>query len=422
VRITVIHQYFLRPGESGGSRFNEMTRFWKEAGHEVTVIAGQVHYATGVRAPEYRGRWIVEEDAGGVRVLRCYTPGTYHKGTAGRILAFLGFLLSSVWAVLFRVGRPDVVVATSPPLITAVPGIAAKRLLRVPLVFEVRDLWPESAVTTGVLRERGWFTRMLFRLEAAAYREADRINVLTPAFRENILARGLADPGKIVFIPNGADLDTFSPGPRDNGVRRDRGWGNRFVALYAGAHGKANHLGQLIDAAERLLGEDVLLVTVGDGPERQSLAEEARRRDLDNIQFLGPVPKERMADFVRAADVGLAVLKKVDTFKTVYPNKVFDYMACERPVLVAIDGVARDLVEKEAAAGLFAEPEDAGAIAAQILRLKSNPDLCARMGTNGGAFVRQHFSREALAARYEEILSDVAKRERMMSTKVASRP
>jgi glycosyltransferase involved in cell wall biosynthesis len=246
--------------------------------------------------------------------------------------------------------------------------------------------------------------------------------VLTPAFRENILARGLADPGKLVFIPNGADLDAFSPGPRDNGVRKDRGWGNSFVALYAGAHGKANHLGQLIDAAERLRGEDILLVTVGDGPERQSLAEEARTRGLDNIQFLGPVPKERMADFVRAADVGMAVLKKVDTFKTVYPNKVFDYMACERPVLVAINGVARDLVEKEAQAGLFAEPEDAGAIAAQLLRLKFDPDLCARMGANGGAFVREHFSREALAARYENILADVARKERMMGAETPFRP
>jgi glycosyltransferase involved in cell wall biosynthesis len=404
VRIIVVHQYYLRPGEPGGSRFNELARFWKESGHEVTVVAGQVNYSTGERSPEYRGRWIVEEDDGGVRVLRCYTPDSYHAGTAGRMLAFFGYLLSSVWAVLFRAGRADVLVATSPPLITAIPGIAAKRLKGIPLVFEVRDLWPESAVTTGVLRASGLFTRLLYRLEAAAYREADVVNVLTPAFRENIVARGLADSGKIVFIPNGADLDLFSPGPRGNAIRREHGWGDAFVVLYAGAHGKANHLRQLLDAAERLRGENVLIVTVGDGPERAALAEEAARRGLDHLRFLGPVPKEKMPDYIRAADVGSAVLKKVDTFKTVYPNKVFDYMACERPVLVAIDGVARRLVVEEAKAGLYAEPEDAAEIAAAILRLRDDPALCAALGASGRAFVQANFAREALAARYEQVM------------------
>jgi len=407
MKIAVIHQYFLRPGESGGSRFNELTRFWRRAGHEVTVVAGQVHYATGERAPEYRGRWIVEEDLDGVRILRCYTPGTYHNGTIGRMWAFFGYLLSSCWAVLFRIRKAEVVVATSPPLVTAVPGLLAKRLRGWPLVFEVRDLWPESAVATGVLRENSVFTKGMYRLEAAAYRSADRINVLTPAFRENIVARGLAPKDRIVFVPNGADLDLFAPGPRDNEVRRRHGWGNIFVALYAGAHGKANCLRQLIDAAELLREEEVLLISVGEGPERHELAEEATRRGLSNVSFLGAVSKEEMPAYVQAADVGMAVLKRVDTFKTVYPNKVFDYMACERPVLVAIDGVARRLVEEEAHAGLFAEPENAKEIAERILQLKANPGLCREFGRAGRKYVLDNFSREVLAARYERILADL---------------
>lgn len=407
MRIVVIHQYFLRPGESGGSRFNELTRFWRRSGHDVTVVAGQVHYATGERAPEYHGRWIVEEDSDGVRVLRCYTPGTYHRGTIGRMWAFFGYLLSSCWAVLFRIRKADVVVATSPPLVTAIPGLLAKRFRGWPLVFEVRDLWPESAVATGVLREGSAFTRGMYRLEAAAYRRADRINVLTPAFRENIVDRGLAPEDRIVFVPNGADLDLFAPGPRDNEVRKRHGWGNTFVALYAGAHGKANCLRQLIDAADLLQEEDVLLVSVGDGPERSELEEEAKRRGLSNVRFLGAVPKEEMPAYVQAADVGMAVLKRVDTFKTVYPNKVFDYMACERPVLVAIDGVARRLVEEEAHAGLFAEPENAKEIAERILQLKADPGLCRKFGLAGRKYVLDNFSREVLAARYERILADL---------------
>lgn len=406
MRILVIHQYYLRPGDSGGSRFNEMTRMWREAGHEVEVIAGQVHYASGERPRTYVGKLAVLEEQNGVRVWRSYTPSTFHRSIRGRMLAFAGFALGATATLLWHAKRADVVIATSPSLLVLLPGLVARLALRTPLVFEVRDLWPESAVATGVLSARSPLTKALYGLEALGYRLANKIVVLTPAFKEDIVRRGLAPAEKIELIPNGADLELFQPGPPDPAVREKYGWGERFVVLYSGAHGIANHLSQYLETAELLKErEDILLVSVGDGPQRASLMAETERRGLRNLQWLPAVPKEEMPSLIRAADVGAAILKKVDTFKTVYPNKIFDYMACGRPVLCAIDGVARKLVE-EAGAGVFVEPENPKDFAAKIVEMAEDPVQRSEMGQRARSYVPQHFSRTALAKRYGVLLAE----------------
>jgi glycosyltransferase involved in cell wall biosynthesis len=315
---------------------------------------------------------------------------------------FFGFTLAASTAALLA-SRPDVVIATSPPLVAPIPGWVAARISSrpVPWIFEVRDLWPESAITTGVIGAKSPLARILFMLERWACRTANRINVLTPAFEEDIVRRGLASKEKIVFVPNGADLDQFQPGPRDNAARREFGWGDRFVAMYAGAHGRANAVGQLLDAAEQLRGRpNILIASVGDGPERVRVEREARARHLNNIVFHGPQAKARMPEIVNACDLGMAVLQNNPTFRTVYPNKVFDYMACARPVLLAIDGVARSLVCDQAEAGVFAEPENGAAIAAGIASLADDPARCAQFGRNGLKWVTANASREGLANRY----------------------
>jgi glycosyltransferase involved in cell wall biosynthesis len=318
--------------------------------------------------------------------------------------AFFGFTVSACSAAL-RIAEADVVIGTSPPLVVIFPAWFLARLRRAPLVFEIRDLWPENAITTGVLRRDSALAKLLFGIERWACRTADLVNVLTPAFREDLIARGLAADDKIVFVPNGADPGLFRPGPRANAVRERYGWGDRFVVLYAGAHGRANAVDQLLDAAFLLRDRpDILIATVGDGTERARLADEAKARGLDNVMFCGPQPKEDMPAFINACDVGAAVLQNNPTFRTVYPNKVFDYMACERPTLLAIDGVARRLVCDEARAGVFAEPEDAASIAAAIRQLAADPAGCAEMGRRGRAWVLSNATRDALAARYLGIL------------------
>ena len=409
MRILVLHQYFLMPNRPGGSRFNELTRLWKARGHTVEVIAGNLDYNTGTVPTEYQQFWArrVEED--GVSVWRCHVPSTYSTSYWGRAWAFFGFTLSASTAAL-RVQRPDVVIATSPPLVAAIPGWVAARVRRhpAPFVFEIRDLWPESAITTGVLSPRSPITRALYGLERWACRTAERINVLTPAFSEDLIARRLASPAKIWMVPNGADLALFHPAPRENWVREKFGWGSKFVIMYTGAHGRANALHQLLETARLLRDrDDIVLAFVGDGPERQALEARAAEMRLANVTFCGAQAKQRMPDFINAADVGAAVLQNNPTFRTVYPNKVFDYMACERPVLLAIDGVARELVCDQAMAGIFAEPEDPQALAGAIRDLHRDPHLAASLGRAGRKWVLANASRETLAQKYLDHLASL---------------
>jgi lipopolysaccharide/colanic/teichoic acid biosynthesis glycosyltransferase len=320
--------------------------------------------------------------------------------------AFFAFTFSAATAV-FMAGPADVVIGTSPPLVVAIPAYIAAvcRGRRVPWIFEMRDLWPESAVTTGVLRANSLLTKALYALERWASTRATLVNVLTPAFREDLIKRGLATDSRIVFVPNGADIDLFTPGTPTREIRRELGWGDRFVVMYSGAHGLANAIGQLVEAADRLRHrKEILIACVGDGPERQRWVQEAGRRGLTNILFHGAVAKDRMPDIVRACDVGAAVLQHNPTFLTVYPNKVFDYMACAKPTLLAIDGVARELVCTQARAGLFAPPEQPDLLAAAIEKLHADPAGCGEMGRRGREWVVRNAAREGLADRYLQIL------------------
>jgi lipopolysaccharide/colanic/teichoic acid biosynthesis glycosyltransferase len=410
MKILVIHQYYLQPGEGGGSRFNEMSHLWSRDGHEVTVIAGNLQSATGEKLPKYRWKWLTKENDSGVTVWRCHVSQMYRLGALGRAWAFFTFIVSSTFASLIA-GKADVVIATSPPLFIAIPGWIAARVRSVPWVFEMRDLLPDGLVTLGILRPDATTTKLMYRIEAWGCRTSAKINVLTPAFREDLVRRGLASEEKISFISNGADDATFRPGCRMNGVRSRYGWGDKFVAMYTGAHGPANDLDRLIEAAERLRKHpNVLLVSVGDGPERERLESDARARALDNLMFCGPQPKAVMPEFINAADAGLATLRDTPTYRTVYPNKVFDYMACARPVVLAIDGVARKLVCVEAAAGVFVPPGDGQALADAILELSREPARCAALGGRGREWVIRNVSRTALARQYAEILTSLVPR------------
>ncbi len=410
MRILIIHQYYLGESDSGGSRFNQFAKYWAAQGHQVTVLAGTVNYVTGKKSERYRSRWITEEhDENGVRVLRCYEPQSYGSYLR-RLFAYCSFSISATWAGLFRAGKHDAIIASSPPLLVGIPAYFISRLRRTSMVFEVRDLWPQFPVEAGGLNNR-WGIRLARWLERTLYRKAHRINVVTPAFRDVLFANGVPEE-KLAVIPNGADLDLFQAKDPDEGVRRRYGWGDKFVVLYTGAHGRANALEQVLEAAEQLLDRpDILFALVGDGMDKPRLEARASAQGITNVQFIDAQPKSRMPEITSAADVGLAVLKRLDGFKGVYPNKLFDYMACARPVIVAIDGVARKLVE-EAQAGIYVEPEDPAQLRDAVLALYTDRDRARRYGESGYAFVRDRFSREHLADQYLELLHGLLKRKK----------
>lgn len=406
MHILVVHQFYLGQEDGGGSRWNQFAKYWSQGGHRVSVIAGTVNYLTGKQQDKYRGRLVTTEtEEGGATVFRCHVSESYNKSFIGRFWAYLSFVFSTVWAGLFKLRNCDVIVCTSPPLTVGLTGWILSRLKRVPMVFEVRDLWPESAIDTGVLTNK-WLIKLSYWLEKKSYKSANWINVLTPAFEEFLIENKSIRPDRISIVPNGADLDIFKKDKPDIDVRQNYGLGDKFVVTYVGAHGLANHLVQLLESA-RLLREhkDIIFMLVGDGMQKPMLKQKASEWRLDNVIFVDSVSKRRIVDYIAASDICTAVLKKVDTFKTVYPNKVFDYMAAARPVIVGIDGVARKLVE-DAGAGIYVQPEDPAAFAEALLKLKADPSLCSRFGENGLHYVSENFARNVLAAKYLKILEN----------------
>lgn len=406
MNILLVHQYFLEEDDPGGSRWNEITRSWTDAGHHVTVLAGMIHANGTEKRPEYKGLYFKQRQQGNVNVWRCHVSESYNKHFMGRLWGYFSFMISSLWAGLFKAGaKYDVVIVTSPPLFVGFSGYLLSRIKRMPLVFEVRDLWPESAIDTGVLKN-GLIIRLAYWFEKFIYRKAALINVLTPAFYKALRDQKQVPESKLIFIPNAADFslsDHLLSSFDTVAFRRLHGLENKFVITYVGAHGVANHLEQVLDAGKQLEDTPVLFLLIGQGMEKARLQKLAADRGLSNVRFLDPVPKQEVFKYILASDMGASVLKKVDTFKTVYSNKTFDYMACKKPILMAIDGVSRELVET-AAAGSYVEPENTAEYSRVIRAYLQDPRRLAQEGENGFRYAKANFDRQVLAARYLEYL------------------
>lgn len=413
LNILLIHQYFLEDGDGGGSRWNEMTRLWTEKGHQITVLAGMVHYNTGRKAARYRGKFVhTDKRDEQLTVIRSHVSEAYNVSFAGRLWAYFSFVFSSLYAGFFKTkGKFDVIIVTSPPLFVGISGYILSLLRRTPLVFEIRDLWPESAIDTGVLKNR-WIIRMAYAFEAFIYRKARLINVLTPAFRDTLIQKKQVPEEKIVMIPNAADfaiseelLHTFDV----DAFRRENDLEKRFVITYVGAHGVANHLIQAVQTAEILHSKypEVLFLMIGEGMEKAMLKKEVEKRGIGNaVRFIDAVPKKEVFKYILASDAGTSILKKVDTFKTVYSNKTFDYMSCKKPIFMLIDGVSRELVEN-ARCGVYVEPENPQLFAKIIENYLSQPLSLQNMGENGYTYAHVHFDRQALAEKYISTITDV---------------
>jgi len=401
MKILIFHQYFLGKNDPGGSRWNQFSKMFTQK-HHIVVIAGNIHYATGKRIGTKR--FLNKEKLGpNLTVFRSWTYAGYNKNFLGRLIGYLSYTMSSFITGFFQ-KNVDLIIVTSPPLFVGVSVWLLAKIKRIPFIFEVRDLWPESAVATGVLTNN-ILIKIMYWIEKSLYKNARKIVALTPAFKEDISKRFPEYASKIEIITNGADLDLMSPGKKNNWVRDKYGWQEKKVFSYFGAHGVANNLIQVINVAEKFRDrKDILFVLIGDGMQKKELKETARKLNLDNIQFIDSVPKQKVQDFINASDVCMAILKKTDTFKTVYPNKVFDYMACKKPIIVTIDGITRQLIE-DAQAGYYAEPENTEAFKEVIEKMINLDDSeLEKLGENGFDFVKKHFDRFALAKKYLTIL------------------
>jgi len=410
MHILIIHQAFASLNEPGGTRHHEFARLLSSCGHQVTVIASPVSYITGNKAltppspPPFSQKMGGDKGGGrGVRVLRASVYSAHHKSFVHRIFAFISFMASSFWLGL-GVKNVDVVWGTSPPIFQGVTAWALARLKGAKLLFEVRDLWPQFAVAVGVLTNP-ILVRMSEWLERFLYRRADRVMVNSPGFREHVEVRG----GKrVTLVPNGSDPSMFDPEDEGASFRTRFLLTDKFVALYAGAHGMSNDLGVVLEAAQMLTDTNVQIVLLGDGKEKSNLQVQAEEMGLTNVTFAPSVPKTEMAGALAAADACIAILKPLDEYKTTYPNKVFDYMAAGRPVALAIDGVIREVVEA-AGCGLFAEPGNPSALADAIRELAADKSKARQMGLDGRKYLGENFSRAVIGEKLLGLLEELAK-------------
>jgi glycosyltransferase involved in cell wall biosynthesis len=409
MHILLIHQYYLEQGDFGGSRFNEMTKVWLEHGHKVTVIAGMMHANGSSKRPEYKRRYVVDNDQNGVRVIRCHVSEGYNKNFLGRFFGYLSFMIWSAYAAVFKAREKyDAVLVTSPPLFVGLSGIFISFLKRIPFVFEIRDLWPESAIDSGVL-ENSVLIKLSYFSERFIYKKADLINVLTPAFRDNLIQKKGIRRDKIIYIPNACDFilsDKVMQNHTKRDLRESFGWTDKVVFTYVGAHGVANHLEQVIDAMKLVDDDRIIFNLIGSGMQKEALMARAKNLGVTNVVFIDPVPKEEVFKYIIASDFGASVLKKVDTFKTIYSNKTFDYMSCKTPVLLLIDGISKDLIER-AKCGFYAEPENTTEIIRIINKCAAlSQTEILKMGEAGYDYASKHFDRTKLAVTYISLIED----------------
>jgi colanic acid biosynthesis glycosyl transferase WcaI len=389
------------PPEVGApqARIRETATRLVKRGHRVTVLTTLPNYPSGVVSAEYRGGARRREVLDGVSIIRVWSYISPNKGFLRRILAQLSFGCLAAFLGARAVGRPDMIIVESPPLFDAITGRLLAWRKHCPYIFTVADIWPESAIQLGVLRNRMaiWLAE---RLEWSTYRRAGAVWAVTDGIRQTLIRRGL--PAERVFLlPNGVDTTRFRPLPKAQ-ARTELNWDDRFTVLYAGTIGLAHGLGTLLDAAEQLRDHpDIRLVLVGDGAAKADLIAETRRRELENITFLETQPHDRMPVVIAGADACLVSLRKVPLFEGALPSKMYEAMACARPILLAVDGEARRLVEQEAGAALYVEPENPTALATAILRLYTQPDFAQQLGQKGRTFAEAHFNRDQLTAALE---------------------
>jgi len=388
MHILLIHQAFAALDEPGGTRHHELARFLAGQNHKVSIIASSVSYLTGKNLHSSR----VEDDAGGrVKIYRSHTYTALHKSFIHRIFSFFSFMISSFFKSL-SIKNVDLVWGTTPPIFQAFSAWLVSRFKCVPFLLEVRDLWPEFAIAVGVLKNPT-LIKWSYWLEKFLYRNADRIVVNSPGFISYVSDKG----GKhISLIPNGSDISFFDS-RNTSRTRKELGWSDKFIVLYAGAHGMSNDLGVVLHTAKQLeSNNEIQFVLLGDGKEKPKLMSETRQLNLHNLIFLDPISKNRISEILSAADACIAILKPIDIYKTTYPNKVFDYMAARKPIILAIDGVIRDVVEK-AECGIFCQPGDPKALADGCLNLYNNQERAISMGKKGYDYLRNNFNREKIA-------------------------
>lgn len=408
--VWILNHYAISPDMAGGTRHYDLARELVRRGYEVIIFASGFDHVTHKYVKIQKGEGLRVEDHNGVKFVWLETS-PYQGNDWRRVLNMLSYGFSLLrYNKNFK--KPDVIIGSSMHPIAPLVGWWLAKKYRARFIFEVRDLWPQTAVDMGAMKRNGVIARLLYAWEKFMYQKAEKIIALLPNAGEYITGRGIR-PEKIVWIPNGVDLKRFdnvkpidpsSPAAKAFAEQKDM-----FKVVYAGAHGPANGLDTLVEAAALMAGIDpgVHFFLIGDGPEKGRLVQLAQERSAANITFLAPVPKDEVGAVLREADLLLHCLKTMEVLKYgVSPNKLYDYLASGKPVIMVSN--ASNQIIREAGAGLVVEPNNAEALVWGILQIKEMPPQERKLlGINGRSYVERHHSMEVLGEKLARVIEEV---------------
>jgi glycosyltransferase involved in cell wall biosynthesis len=395
MRVLLLTDNFVPETNSPALRAYEHAKAWVDAGVPVTVVTTIPNFPTGKPLPPYRNRLYQRESVEGINVVRVWSLLAPNSGIALRSLDFLSFAATGFVAGLFQ--EADVIVATSPQMLTGLAGWWLGAARRKPWVLEVRDLWPDSIISVGVMQEN-LFIRLLRRLEHRLYRHAARVVAVSSGIKDRLIARGVP-AAKVGVVPNGVNCRRMADAKETAAAREIPPSSGRFTAAYVGTHGMAQGLETVLQAANLLRDNDVHFNFVGDGARRQAMVALAGQMGLKNVSFAGLVPLAAAAEYLHASDVVLIPLKRTDQIEITLPGKIFEAAAAGKPMIVSAEGASADLILRYEA-GLVVSPENPPALAAAIRRLQKDAGLREKLAQGSLAlardFDREHFARDML--------------------------
>jgi colanic acid biosynthesis glycosyl transferase WcaI len=403
MNILFFSHYFPPEGNAPATRTYENCRQWVRQGHNVTVITCAPNVPAGEVYDGYKNRLFQQEMMDGIEVVRIWTYIAPNKGTVRRIINYLSYLVSGVFFSLFM-KRPDVIIATSPQFFCGWAGVIASRARNVPLILEIRDIWPESITAVKAIKNKS-LLRFLEWLEIKMYSAAQHIVTVGDGYKKKLLGKNVPAE-KISVIPNGIDPDVFRPREPDKTIKARYGLENKFVCSYIGTIGMACGLEIVLQAAEILKKSglnNIVFLLVGDGASKKELKQQAKSKKLDNVIFAGRQDRKLIPAYLSVSDVCLVHLKKTELFETVLPSKIFEAASMAKPIILGVEGSAADLV-KNIGAGICIEPENANQLTEAVKNLASSPLRCEKLGQSGCNYVSRYHNRNMLAREYLDII------------------
>lgn len=410
MKILFLTQYC--PPEVGApqNRIFEFAKELKKLGHEVSILTAMPNYPKGRIFDGYKGKVILKEEIDGIPIIRTWIYATQKNSFIKRLLNYLSFTFSSVFLGAWKISKQDIIITESPPIFLGGSGYILAKLKKAKYIFNISDLWPESAIKLGVLKNRT-LIRLSTWLEEFCYKKADLITGQTQGIVNNIIERGF-DKSKIHLVTNGVNTALFNKDMYDDSFKIENDLADKFTVCYAGIHGLAQGLEVILETAKQLENyNEICFLFIGEGPEKEKLMGIAENEELKNVKFLPMQQKKEMPRIIASMDATIIPLKKIDLFKGALPSKMFEALASQLPIILAVEGEAKKLIE-EANAGICVEPENSAEIAKAIITLYKDPDFAKALGKNGRDYVCKHYSRKAITDRLNDKLTALMKNEK----------